>query len=222
MSVGLGSAIFDATRSTIFSTRNVDKTAHGDFVRAAVAVGQAKNAISAIANLDNMAGAITGAGIKKLGAVAESSKAVGYIAKGINWASNMVNPLISLSGIVKVGLADDKESEAIKQTLSLGTMFSVEKIAKLFMTPEGRAKLSKFNFANKGFIKKIMNVMQNIDNYSAAVSKSKWGKIGIPLLKGCTYVCLSVAAYTLGSKISDKINEARLKKADDKPLEACA
>ena len=199
--------LFLATRSAIFSGRNVDKTAKGDFVRGAVAAGQARNAIGAVATSNGVIGKAASAGVKSFDSLAKAHTALGYTAKAVNIASKYINPLLCLSGGVKVLKADDKKSEAIKQTLALGTMFSFEKTAKAFMTPSGRTFLSKFGISSqKGLFKHVMRAFEALDKLAGT---NRWTKILIPMAKGLTYVGLSMTGYSLGSKISDKINEYR-------------
>ena len=133
----------------------------------------------------------------------------GLAAYCLKTASNYVNPLIVISGGVKVATSNDKKTEAINQGCALGAMFTAEKTAYKFLTPEGRALIQNKNFAQKGPIKSVLNTMAKIDRYAAGTKSSRFGKIAIPLLKAATFVCASIGGYAIGSEIADKINEAR-------------
>ena len=150
--------------------------------------------------------------------LAKSGSALGYAAKGVNWASKHINPLICVSGAVKVAMADDKKSEAINQSSALTGMFAVEKATKLLQTTQGRAKLAKMGIGQNKFIQKLMKAMNYIDKV-AQNSHSKWGRIGIPCLKGIGFVCMSIAGYSMGSYLGEKINEMR---KDKTPIEYAA
>ena len=264
----ISSALYDATKATVFSKRNIDKTANGDIGRAAVAAGQIRNAVGAVAKLDNKVGkaaskltiafdksansvsfkdcesfkkifdslkssksasfkapinklnpqefanlaqanksSITDA-IKILDKSTKGSKLWGYTAKGVNLASKAVNPLICVSAGIKVARSEDKSSEAINQTYALTSMFGAERTAKLFLTPEGREKLVKFGFGDKGISKKLMDTMARLDNMSNAAGASKYAKFGIPIIKGLGFVAASISGYALGSFIAGKINDS--------------
>ena len=222
-------------KSLIFAKRNVDKTINGDPVRGLVAIAQVNNGVNAMSNWQNTVGrtaesyvnivdrvaapwekgsgkvaegaALTaGAGV---GAAAGKKTAVGLAAYGLKIASKWVNPLIVISGGVKVARADDKKTETINQACAIGGMFAGEKTAYRLLTPEGRALIKDTKIAQKGLLKSILKTMEKIDKYAAASKSSKFGKIGIPLLKASAFVCASVGSYAIGAEIADQINDAR-------------
>ena len=53
-----------------------------------------------------------------------------------------------------------------------------------------------------------MNAIANLDKIAGAAKASKWARIGIPVLKGITFVCASIGGYALGSHIASKINSS--------------
>ena len=203
MAVEAALALYLAAKSLIFATRRADKTLNGDVGSALIAGAQLKNGLGAIASFDNKIGKAAGSCVNAIENTAKSKSLLGYAAKGLNVA---VNPAIVGLGVFKVVNSDDKKTEAIKQGLSIGTMFTAEGIAKKFLTPEGRAILQEKGILNKNW---FFKAMEGIDRYASKVGVSKWAKIGIPLAKAATFVCASVAGFSIGSKIASEINKAR-------------
>ena len=199
-------AVYDITKNAIFSKRRLDKAVGGDIGSYAVATGQIRNGVAAVAKFDNMVGHATSSATKAFDAGAKATGALGYAVKGVNWAAKNVNPLICVTSGIRVLKAEDKTSEAINQAYGLAGMFAFEKTSKLFMTPEGRAKLLKNGFGEKGISKTLMNAFANLDKIAGAAGASKWAKIGIPALKAVGFVCASIGGWALGSHIAGKIN----------------
>jgi hypothetical protein len=94
--------MYSAIASTIFAVRNVDKARHGDIGRSAVAATQGAGVISNVLKLDKIA----------------------------NVASKSVNPLIVVSGAIKVARSDDKITSIFTETGAIATMFAGEAIVK--------------------------------------------------------------------------------------------
>ncbi len=206
----LGLALFDATKSAIFGTRNIDKTMNGDIIRAGVAAGQARNAVAAVSQFDSAIGHGAESWIKAIDTTAKSKSALGYVAKGVNFASNHVNKLLYLNGAVKTLTADDKVSEGINQTCAIGTMRLFEETSRALMTSAGRKALSKRAFAQKGIVSKALDMMSRLDKYTqTAGASSPLAKFGIPIAKGIAFVGLSIAGYSIGNKIGKAINSVR-------------
>ena len=224
-------ALYNLGKSFTFAKRNVDKTINGDPVRGLVAVAQVNNGIKAIATWDNAVGKTAGncvnivekaaapwvpeaekvakTGAAVAGAVAGKKTVAGLAAYGLKAASNCVNPLIVVSGGVKVANAKDKKTELINQGCAIGGMFAGEKTAYRFLTSEGRALIKDKKFAQKGPVKSLLNLMTKLDKYAANSKSSKFGRIAVPLLKSAAFVSTSVGCYALGSQLADKINEER-------------
>lgn len=210
MTVALATSLYDATKAVVFSTRNADKTVHGDLVRAGVAAGQAKKACVAVSSFENALGRGAKACVDTLDAASKSSSVGGYIAKGVNFASKYVNPLLCVSGAVKVMAADDKPSEAIKQTCALGTMFAFEGISRSFLTDTGRTKFCKTALAKTAPMKSVLKAMRRLDAFCKVAGKSsKWVRFGIPIAKGIGFVCVSITGYSIGANLGDTINKNR-------------
>ena len=237
-------ALYNLGKSSTFAVRNADKTANGDYVRGLVTAGQTNNAIKAIATWDNAIGKKAGSYVNVVehaaapwdpkatkvctataaGAAAGKKTAAGLAAYGLKIASDYVNPLIVVSGGVKVANAKDKKTELINQGCAIGGMFAGEKTAYRLLTPEGRALIQDKTFAQKGPIKSLLNVMTKLDKYAANTKSSRFGRIAVPLLKSAAFVCTSVGSYAIGAEIADKINDARgvhplIKKYEPTPQE---
>ena len=213
----VGLALYNTAKSGVFSVRNTDKAAHGAAVRAGVAAGQVYNGVDAAATFSK-----TAKGWKNsIDAAAKTSSALGYLAKASMFASNVINPLICVDGIVKVAKAkeEDKQAEAIKQGCSLGMMFGFEKTAKTFMTGQGRTWFAKTSLGQTQKGKTLLKFMRKLDAFSIAAGKtSKWAKFGIPIAKGLAFVAMSMAGYALGSKISDNINDYMKNSSSNHPF----
>ena len=236
MSLAAVASLYNLGKSSTFAVRNVDKTANGDYVRGLVAVAQANNGVKAIAEWNNVVGNEAKKYIDALDAAAKpwdvkaekvtrtcsataaeagvasvtgKKTAKGLAAYCLKTASNWINPLIVVSGGVKVATAKDKKTEAINQGCALGCMFAAEKIAFRILDPKGRALIQNKSFVKNSPIRTFLGTMAKIDRYAAGTKSTKFGKIAIPLAKAAAFVCASVGGYATGAKIADKINEAR-------------
>ena len=203
-------ALYDVGKSLIFAKRRVGKAVNGDPTSLAVAAAQVTKAVKSASNWNNSIGNAAKTCVNALETASKAKTITGYAAKTLNFASGCINPLIATTGVIKVACAKDKKTEAINQGAALGVMFAAEGMAKKFLTEEGRKVLKKSCFyKNSKIIQGLHKFMGNIDKYAAAANSSNWGKIGIPLLKAAAFACISILGYSIGSKIADKINNAR-------------
>lgn len=120
----------NAVSSLIFACRNVDKTQNGEIGRAPVAAAQSINVMNEVTKYNKALAKGADAATSIFNKMAEHNKAVNYAVKGVNWATKNVNPLICVSGGLKVAMAEDKTSAAINEVAALSTMFAGETIAK--------------------------------------------------------------------------------------------
>lgn len=169
--------------SIIFAHRNIDKTQNGDIGRAPVAAAQCINAFGEISRYNKVLAKGTDAAVGLLQNAAKNSKALDYTLKGVSWATKHVNPMIAVSGIIKVAREEDKLSTGITEGAALGTMFAGEKIINNALTA-----LSKCNFKNPT-IAKIFN---------------KNTKIGA-VVHGILFVAGSIASYSMGEYMGKKL-----------------
>ena len=125
----------NAVSSLIFAFRNVDKTKNGEIGRAPVAMAQGVKVVqSALEKAsvynENIAKG-TEAATKVVTELSKESKVVNGVVKATDWATKNVNPLICVSGGIKVLMSDDKPKAAIRETSAIATMFAGERAAKL-------------------------------------------------------------------------------------------
>ena len=120
----------NAVSSLIFACRNVNKTENGEIGRAPVAAAQSINVLNQVSKYNKAIAQGTDAAVSVFENLAKKSKPVDYAVKGVKWATKNVNPLICVSGGIKVAMSDDKTSTAIKEVAALSTMFAGEGIAK--------------------------------------------------------------------------------------------
>jgi len=145
---------------------------------------------------------------KAVQAVGKGDSAFKYVVKVSDFASKIVNPLICVSGGVKVVMADDKTSEGIKQTAALGTMFAGEALARNILTAKGRTAFAKKALGQNAVAKKLMHWGWVLDSYKMR-NHFKGAKVILPVAKALAFVGTSIASYSIGSKIGDAINDLR-------------
>ena len=172
-------------KSLVFGTRNLDKVTNvttNDQGRIFATAGQFTNAAKAISNLDNSVGKGASAAINAMGKVAEGNKALNAVAKGVNWASKNVNPLLIGAAGYRVFKADNKMDALRKEAYGMSAMFGVEYAMNSLFKTQGWAQLLDKIPGSKG---KVI------------------GKIA----QGLLFVCGSIAGSTLGYKIGDSMNK---------------
>src|SRR5574344_1043463 len=166
-------------KSAIFGVRNADKVANtNDKGRIFADVGQFTNAAKAAAQLDNALGKGAQAAIGAMSTVAEGNKALDTLAKGANWASHHVNPLLVGAAGYRVVVAEDKESALKREILGMASMFAFEGSMKEFQKS---------------------NCMKN---FRAGI-QNKYLKTAFSVLEGVLFVCGSITGSTIGYKVGD-------------------
>lgn len=173
--------------SLIFAFRNGEKTERGEIGRAPVMLGQAKNAMKSIMEFDNAIGTGAKTAVQALEVGAKSSKALNYALKGIDIASKNVNPLICVSGGIKVMMAEDKAKAAIEETASLAGMFAAEGLFKKCFNVHNNPKITTFK------------CLDGVNN--AVKGLGKWGVV----IKGVAFVATSITGYNAGQKFGKLI-----------------
>lgn len=168
--------------SLIFACRNVDKTQNGDIGRAPVAAAQTINVLGEVTKYNKALAKGAEATVSLFDNMAKKSKAVEYTVKGLNWATKNVNPLICISGGLKVAMSEDKTEAAVKEVAALSTMFAGEGIAKNVL-PKLIKKLPLGNKAG-AVAKGLLFVGASISSYAlgeylgkdlAKEVKASWG-----------------------------------------------
>ena len=122
--------MFSAISSTIFAYRNVGKAEKGEIGRVPVAAAQMLGVTNEVAHYNSKIAKGADAALSVFKNLAKESKLVDKAIKVTKWGVNNVNPLICISGGLKVAMSDDKTSTAIKEAAALSTMFAGEAIAK--------------------------------------------------------------------------------------------
>lgn len=183
-----------AVSSLIFACRNVDKTKGGEIGRAPVAAAQGIKVANEVVRYNKAFSSGADAAISAFDNIAKQSKIVDYGMKGVKWAVNNVNPLICVSSGIKTLMAEDKTSTAIKEVAALSTMFAGEAVAKKALN-------------NKELHKNILNKLtEKAPKLMAKVAPKLSGKVGT-VIKGITFVGASIASYTVGEKLGDKLSK---------------
>ena len=122
--------VFSPVASAIFTFRNIDKTENGEIGRAPVALGQAVGVLGEISKYDNAIAVSAKNVLSVFSDLSKENKFMNYAGKFAKFASDNVNPLIAVSGGVKVLMSDDKQSTAITEAAALSTMFGGEALVK--------------------------------------------------------------------------------------------
>lgn len=155
--------------STIFMFRNIGKVENGDIGRVPVAGAQCVNIFNEVAKYNKTVAKGTEAASNAFRSLAESSKVADYALKGVNWATKHINPLICVSGVVKVARTkDDKTSAAIEEASALGTMMAGEKCAKAILP-----KLIKCGGKTGAIAKGLLFVGASMGSYSVGEKLGK-------------------------------------------------
>lgn len=200
--------------SAIFCTRNIDKTQNGEVGRSAVATGQGVNVVREIGKFDNAAGDAIKSATSIFTKMAQGSKVLGYTEKALDFASKNINPLICVSSGIKVVASDNKTETAINEMGALSGMFLGEGLFKHYQD-----KL--FNEKTVGSVMEKVTKNKTANKYLNKILDMKYAGKYATLLKGLTFVLVSITSYEVGKKLSsDFANTAcanlGLKKIDQK------
>ena len=191
--------MFSSVATAIFSVRNADKAANGDYGRAGVSLVQgakaANEATKRIIKLDDKIAKTADSATSIFKDLAKQHKALDYAGKAAKWCGNNVNPLICMSAGVKVAMSDDKLTSGITEAGALSGMFAGEYVVK-----QNYDKIAKSQTAHKCLEKasetKILKpVIKYIQNNKMG------GKIGA-IAKGVTFVAASIGSYAVGQNLS--------------------
>ena len=192
--------MFSPIASTIFTYRNFEKTENGEIGRAPVFIGQAAGVLSEVAKYDNAVAVGAKNVLSIFSDLAEGNKVLNYAGKFAKFASENVNPLIAVSGGVKVLMSDDKQDTAIKEAVALTAMF----------TGEGLVKKNYAKIVNTDCVKRVIkSISANkfVQPLTRLVAKNKWGAALGEIVKGCLFVAASMTSYNVGHKAGEKISK---------------
>lgn len=153
VSLSMPSAIY----GTIFSTRRANSGSEAlcnsnpavAAMNLDIASGQILNAAKDTSSIikgsaTTLAENITSAE-ESIKALSKSDKTIKGIAKVVNFTADNINPLICATSGLKVLTSDEKEKDAVKESIALGTMFASEAAAKKVLGIAEKTKFDKNN-----------------------------------------------------------------------------
>lgn len=186
--------------SGIFCWRNIQKCENGEKARGTVAFAQGAKIAEAVSKYDGAVGKKTAEAINFYNRCAESSKVLDYTGKVVKWATKNVNPLICASSVVKVGFSDDKPNAIVTETGALAGMFAGEGLMKAelgkLINPENVEKAAT-KMGKSKYLKSVSEALLKAGNASKVSA----------IIKGITFVCGSMASYSIGQKLGEKYSE---------------
>lgn len=185
--------------SALFFSRNIGKVKNnGDVGRLFAIPGQGLNAIKGAAEtFDGAIGKGADVAVKAFEATKSSSSILSTTAKGVEWASKHVNPLLCVAAGVRVIKAEDKEMALGKEAFAMGAMFAAEKTVKALSNSEFVGKLAKKT--SNSVLKKGLEYLTKLDGLEN--SSDKKVKYITKIVKGIAVVAASIIGYDIGSKI---------------------
>lgn len=204
-----------AIASAIFGVRNIDKAAEkGDYGRTFAAAGQSYNALSGLAQLQmTLSGTANPLGkgivsasqkakglIDKVDTYARREGVLGTSAKGMQYASKAVNPLLCAAAGYRVVTDEDWQSAAVEETCAMGGMFLAERGAKIIKSPICN-DVKIINSLNNGKLKTLLAEKAEAFN---KISNRKL-KFAAIIASEILFVCASVLAFGAGKEIGKKI-----------------
>ncbi len=190
--------MFSPVASGIFAFRNVGKVENGEIGRAPVAVGQVTGLIKEIGRYDKTIAMGTKNAVEILREVAGDTKALKYAGKTVEFLSNNVNPLICASSVIKVAMSEDKDKTLKEEIGSLGFMFAGEKLMA-----QNYDKMAKSKFVTESIEK--MSKTKLLEPMFKAIAKRNWGgKIGA-IIKGVSFVTVSIGSSCLGLELTKSL-----------------
>ena len=73
-----------------------------------------------------------------------------------------------------------------------------------------RNKFMKTSLGKTKGVNSLLTALKKLDKFSKVAGKtSNWAKFGIPILKGITYVGMSITGYSLGAGAGNIVNDWR-------------
>lgn len=199
--MGISAELLDiCIPSGIFCYRNIkkatDDSENGEKTRSTVAFAQGAKIVEAITKYNDETAKTAKNAFSIFDKYAKQSKIIDYTGKAVNWATHNVNPLICMSGAVKVLTSDDKVHTGITQTGALAGMFLGEGLMKLHM---GKV-------INEQNITKLVEKVKDTKGLKTVANKLlKSGNCGktASILKGLLFVGGSISSFAVGENIGN-------------------
>lgn len=104
--------------------------------------------------------------------LSKTNKVVNCVGKVLSYTADHINPIICVTGAVKVATADDKKKAGIEEGCGLGTMFAFEAGAKKLI---GMPMISKFD--NKNMVVEKDGVYKLVKGSKKLIAKDGQYKI---------------------------------------------
>lgn len=169
--------------SPIDAIGKTSTSAKGDKARTAAVIGQGvnvfKNIAASGADKANFATSVVSA----IDKTAKLDSALGQLAKGVQLASNNVNPFLCAASAYRVLSADDKKTAFARESCSMSGMFAAEKAMKM-------ARSSTF----------VNNLRKSVEK-----SNSKYAKLAFAIVEGGSFVLGSIAGFDAGAKVGNSL-----------------
>jgi len=185
--------VFSAVGTALFGLRNLNKDDPRDWMRKYF-IGDVqlfKGAAEAVNRYDNAFTRSAKSAVSVFADAAKQHKVLDYAGKALKWSSDNVNPLLCISGGVKVLMSDDKTEAFVNEVGSLGTMFLGEYLVKQSYDKVAASK-AVTNALEKVSDTKLMKYI---------TENNMGGKISA-IIKGVTLVGASIGSYALGKALS--------------------
>ena len=189
--------MFSPVASAIFTIRNIDKTENGEIGRAPVALGQAVGVLGEISKYDNAIAVSAKNVLSVFSDLSKENRFMNYAGKFAKFASDNVNPLIALSGGVKVLMSDDKQSTAITEAAALSTMFGGEALVKKHYDKILNSTVIQNGLKKAASTKYLKPIFEFIES-------KKWGGATGAVIKGLLFFAGSMTSYEVGHAIGKK------------------
>lgn len=159
------------------------KSAKGDKARAIAVAGQGVNVFKNLANSGLESASFAKSVVQAIDKTAKLGSALGYLSKGVQVASNNVNPFLCGAAAYRVLAADDKQTAFKREGMSMAGMFTAEAAMK-------KIRGSQFMKTLRASVEK---------------SKSPHAKVALAIVEGVTFVAGSIAGFDAGAKISESL-----------------
>ena len=181
--------------SAWFLRNNVKKVQNGDDARSTVVFAQGAKIAEAVKKYHDKTATSAMESYNIFGKLAEKSKVLNTVGKGIDLAAKNVNPLICMSAVYKTATSDEKVKTGVTQLGAISGMF----------LGEGLMKRNMDKVINEENIIKIADKTKNVKGVGKLAQRvlksNASGKIAA-VLKGISFVLVSMTSYDIGEKIA--------------------
>lgn len=135
-----------------------------------------------------------------LSGTAKTGIAFKYLSKGLNFASDAVNPLLVVASAARVYSADDKKSALIQEGMAMTAMFSAEGFVKSIFGLTGKTP----TLQNHKLLSKFASKVTKFCETNKVLSHLPQGKLK-GVIKAATFIAASCSAFAAGSGVGKYI-----------------